>query len=160
MSEPPRFCLSLSEELYNFTTVEVKGFYKIISAACLPDEILCSPNCNLKRRALHPNAHRGGVLSGTPGHLPVTFLRARPKQLHSHCRGGYQPPVRYNPTASNQSGRIRTIPNMVPFNRTRKSVKKAGGYEPPLRWHPYQLQFTYTLLYSISCLVNRWFTIG
>ena len=58
-------------------------------------------NCNLKRRALHPNVALTCVSSGTPGQRPVTFLR-------SHRRGGYQPPARHRLPNWNAPRRIPT----------------------------------------------------
>ena len=43
-----------------------------------------------------------------------------------HRRGGYQPPARYKPTITNQLGRIRTMSDVVPFNRTLLTRNKSG----------------------------------
>ena len=46
--------------------------------------------------------------------------------MPSHCRGGSQPPARYKPTITNQLGRIRTMSDVVPFNRTLLTRNKSG----------------------------------
>ena len=93
-------------------------------------------------------AHRAGVKSGTPGQRPVTFLRShrrggyqppaqyKPKMMNRvgripaaprrNCRGGSQPPARYKPAITNQLGRIRTVSDVVPFNRTLLTRNKSG----------------------------------
>ena len=45
-----------------------------------------------------------------------------PERYPTHCRGGSQPPARYNLTITNQVGRIRTVSDVVSFNRTRSFI--------------------------------------
>ena len=86
-------------------------------------------------------AHRACVSSGTPGQRPVTFLRAGLQQSSSQRRGGYQPPVRYNPTASNQVGRIRNAfrpdcrgGSHLPRSTSPQQVTRAGEFVRSPTW--------------------------
>ena len=58
----------------------------------------------------------------------VGRIRTTPRR---NCRGGSQPPARYNPTIMNQLGQIRTVSDVVPFNRTLLTRNKSGRLSRP-----------------------------
>ena len=74
----------------------------------------------------------------------MTNQVGRIRTMHrSNCRGGSHPPARYQPTASNQSGRIRTIPNIIPLNETLNFVSWRAAASRPYEFiQPHTIQRT------------------